>query len=581
MRRGLVAVALAALLAAPAGHAADGTAGRTPSERTATRAFLQHPKVDRWLSRYSPSRITAQAEFKPNFNVWSVAVFAGDAGQMAGGKVDLSGNVTEAWVGPEVAWPLARSANLGGKINETRVWLAFCLVFLLALLDFRRPLSLRNLDVAMLLGFSVYLWYFNDGRVFASAIAAAVPMAYLIARCAWIGVTNRTARQPKLLPIWVLVAALVFLVGFRAGLNHYASGVLDVGYAGVIGADRIASGESPYGNFPVKDTGKPCSAPSAEGDIADWIQENGRCETANALGDTYGPVTYHAYLPGLWLFGWTGKWDSLPAVHFTSILFDVVAMLGLAAVGYRYGRGRLAATLALAWAANPFTQYASSSNTNDAIMPALLIWGFWAASSPSARGVLGALAAWTKLASLLTVPLWLTYPERKPRPALTFAAAFAATTLLSFWTLLASGNPLHELRVFYERTFQIQADRSSPFSLWDWGDYHAAGLPDLALVQRAGQVLLVVAAIAVAFVPRRKTPLQLAALTAALLVGFQLLLTHWSGLYVAWFFPFVALAVLAGEPLGGHVAARARVRAPVTTPRAEPRLEAASAALRR
>jgi len=48
----------------------------------------------------------------------------------------------------------------------------------------------------------------------------------------------------------------------------------------------------------------------------------------------------------------------------------------------------------------------------------------------------------------------------------------------------------------------------------------------------------------VAFVPRTKTPLQLAALTGALLIGFELVLTHWSWLYIPWFFPFVVFALL-------------------------------------
>jgi hypothetical protein len=42
-----------------------------------------------------------------------------------------------------------------------------------------------------------------------------------------------------------------------------------------------------------------------------------------------------------------------------------------------------------------------------------------------------------------------------------------------------------------------------------------------------------------------KAPLQLAALTGAILVGFELVLTHWSYLYLPWFFPFAAFAVLA------------------------------------
>ena len=37
--------------------------------------------------------------------------------------------------------------------------------------------------------------------------------------------------------------------------------------------------------------------------------------------------------------------------------------------------------------------------------------------------------------------------------------------------------------------------------------------------------------------------LLLAALSAAVLLGFQLVLTHWSYLYIPWFLPFVLLAL--------------------------------------
>jgi hypothetical protein len=66
-------------------------------------------------------------------------------------------------------------------------------------------------------------------------------------------------------------------------------------------------------------------------------------------------------------------------------------------------------------------------------------------------------------------------------------------------------------------------------------------------VQWVLQAGLVAGALALAFVPRQKSPLQLAALTAALLIGFEVVLTHWFYLYVVWFFPFVAFAVLASR----------------------------------
>jgi len=57
--------------------------------------------------------------------------------------------------------------------------------------------------------------------------------------------------------------------------------------------------------------------------------------------------------------------------------------------------------------------------------------------------------------------------------------------------------------------------------------------------------VLVLGALVAAFLPRRKSPFQLAALTGALLIGFEIVLTHWSWLYIPWFFPFAAFVALA------------------------------------
>jgi hypothetical protein len=132
-------------------------------------------------------------------------------------------------------------------------------------------------------------------------------------------------------------------------------------------------------------------------------------------------------------------------------------------------------------------------------------------------------------------------------PARRFALAFAGATLAAFVVLLLEPDPLHAARVFAERTFGFQLDRDSPFSIWGWGQYRAAGVPDLHVVQQVLQVLVVAGAVLVAFVPRRKSILQLAALTAAVLIAFELVLTHWFYLYIPWFFPFVAFAVLSAR----------------------------------
>ena len=500
-----------------------------------------------WLKRYPPKPAT-EATYDQGTGRWRVKLWSGDAGQIADGYVDdRTTAVLEAWTGPQVAWTMARGSPgaFGGKtINRPLVWFGFVGIFLLGLVDWRRPLTLRTLDLAALTSFSASLWFFNDGDVFTAMPLAYPCLAYLIARLAWVGVNGRPPRGRVVWPIWLLAAAAVFLAGFRVALNLSDSNVIDVGYSGVIGAQRLSSGQMPYGHMPVA-TGRPCGPADAAGNVRDYVQTNARCEHADERGDTYGPVAYLAYLPGYWLFGWGGKWDKLPAAHFTAIVFDLLTLAGLVLVGLRFGGLALAATLGFAWTAYPFTLYAANSNTNDALMPAFLVWGFWLVSRPAARGALAALSGWAKFATLVTAPLWATYPDRRPKPG--FLVGFLGASLAAFAFLLLEPNPLEAARTFGERSLVWQIGRESPFSIWDWGQYHAAGIPDLHLGQRALQVLLVAAAIAAAFFPRRKSPLQLAALTGALITGFQAVQTHWFYLYIPWFFPFAAIALLSGD----------------------------------
>jgi hypothetical protein len=547
--RGALALAAAALalLAAPGAGAAPPPEPRL-DEDAATAAVLAHPKVSSWLDRYPP-RPTTDASYDEETGRWTVRVWSGPAGQVVEGVVDDGdGEVLEAWTGPQVAWRMARGSDgaFGGKLlNEPAVWLALCLVFALGLADLRRPLSLRNLDLLALLSFSVSLWFFNRGEVFRSVPLAYPPLAYLLVRTAWVGFRGRAEGRPRAVwPVWALAAAAVFLVGFRVGLNVQSPRtVIDVGYAGVIGGHRILDGQAPYGHMPVRAGREACGEADTSGEIRERIQTNGRCEAANERGDTYGPVAYLAYVPAVGLLGWSGKWDALPAAHAVAIAADLLVLLGLALVGSRFGGARLAATLAFAWAAYPFTAYALNANTNDALMPAALVWAFWLATSPWARGSLVAVASWTKFGALLLVPLWATYAVPSLRAMLRFAAGFAAATVLAFAVLLLEPGLLDALRTFWDRTLGFQLSRESPFSLWDWGQYHARGIPDLGRLQLAVQAGVVVLAGVVAFVPLRKGPLELAALTAAVLLGLQLALTHWFYLYLPWVLPFVALAL--------------------------------------
>lgn len=505
-----------------------------------------------WLERYPPDPSTA-ATFRSETRTWVVKAWSGEAGQIAQVVVeDTTGRVAEAWTGPQVAWKMARGREgaFGGKtLLKPVVWLAFCLVFLVGLADLRRPLTTRNLDLLVLLAFSVSLAFFNRGELFRSVPLVYPVLGYLLVRGLWVGSGRRASPLRSIWPTWTIAAAAVFLLGFRIGLNvETPRGVIDVGLAGVAGASRILDGEAPYGNMPQRGELEPCGPKDTDGEVRDRIQTNGRCEAAIERGDTYGPVSYLGYVPATAIFGWSGKWDSLPAAHATSIAFDLLTILGLFLAGLRFGGFRLAALLTFAWTAYPFTAYALNANTNDTIMPAFLVLGFWLAASAPARGAAVALAGWSKFGALLVAPLWVAYPSLDLRKLARYATAFAVATLLAFTVLLLEPDLGKAARTFWDRTLGFQVGRDSPWSLWGWGQYHAEGIPDLGFVQPVLVVLAVGLALVVAVRPRTKGPLELAALTAAVLVAFQITLTHWFYLYLPWVIPFVLLWLLLPQP---------------------------------
>jgi hypothetical protein len=84
-------------------------------------------------------------------------------------------------------------------------------------------------------------------------------------------------------------------------------------------------------------------------------------------------------------------------------------------------------------------------------------------------------------------------------------------------------------------------DRTSPFSIWGQVD-------GIQWLQNAVFIAVSLFAVAVAFVPRRRSLPQMAALSAAVLIGLQLAVDHWFYLYIPWFLPGLFVALLATGP---------------------------------
>jgi hypothetical protein len=490
-----------------------------------------------WVAQYRD--VHPQATLGDD-RVWTVRFDGPDGHEVAEARVfDTSMSLLEVRTGPQVDWQLARGQpeSYGRLINKWWVFLPLCLIFLGGLVDWRRPLSLRTLDLLVLLSFGVSLIWFVRGDLFWSTPLVYPPLLYLLARMLGVGFSHRP-REIDIGPTHALVlVALTFaLIGFRLGLNNQNSNILDVGYAGVVGADRLLHGTLPYGHMPVKQ-GRQCGGHYSNGDAIGYVQStSGRCESPIESGDTYGPTVYLAYVPFVAIFGWSGLWDDLPAAHVAACAFDLLAMAGLFVAGWRFRSPRLGVLLAFAWAADPFTLYALNMNTNDALVGALLAWMIAALSFPAVRGVLLAAAALTKLGPLALVPLLLSL---RNRAATAVGLAGGAIALLSMLALDGDG-----LRLFWERTFHYQLGRVTPLSIWTLGSYHP-GWYNLHWLQQALQVAVVLGCLLLGVLPRgTKDAAQVAALAAAAVIATQMVASYWFYPYVCWWLPLVLLGLL-------------------------------------
>ena len=506
---------------------------------------------------------------------WQVSFFSKHGAKEIGQVIiaDETGRVLEQWTGFQVAWTMARGypGAFGRHVNALYIWLPLCLLFLLPFIDPRRPFSLLHLDLLVLLSFSVSLAFFNHADIYASVPLVYPPLIYLLGRMLWLlrrrrahGARHwvgRTARDtgsphpPRLLvPVPWLALGVVFLLGFRIALNVTDSNVIDVGYAGVIGAKKVVHGDALYGN---------------------WPQDNEH-------GDTYGPVAYESYVPFEQVFGWSGTWDDLPAAHAAAIVFDLLALGLMFLLGLRIRGPTLGVVLAYAWVSYPFTLFALDSNSNDTLVAVLILAALLVASSPPARGVFAALAGLSKFAPLALVPVLATYglftqpdetrtaphrddgrgdsagddqraegergkeerwlfrgprarpPARPPARALaSFFFAFALTAAIVSIPAITHDS----LHTIYERTIEYQASRGSPFSVWGlYGGLHG--------VETTVQVAAIVLALALAVIPRRSDLIGLAAACAAIVIATQLGVEHWFYLYIPWFFPLVMIVLL-------------------------------------
>ena len=434
--------------------------------------------------------------------------------RVAEAVVNSVGHVVHVWTGP-LSIALYARGHYGPIFDSPWVVVTFSLLFLIPFIDPRRLARLIVVDALAVLAFLISYALFDHAQLIPAVWLVYPPLIYLLGRMLWIGFGRARASLSGELPGWLstrtLLVGLLVLVGARIALSLFSHIVIDVGYASVIGAHRILHGQSLY-----------------------WA--------GAAHSDTYGPIAYLAYVPFELIFPWHGAWDYLASAHAASLVFDLVTIGALVLLGRRLRPGdagkRLGLALGWAWAACPFTLMVLMFHTDDGLIAMLSVLALLGFASPARRGVLIGLAAAAKFAPAALLPLFAGGSGRVRGKKEWFAttAAFTVVVAGSIALFLPPGG----LSEFYNHTLGFQFTRTDVFS--PWALY--SGLGPVKTLLEVGALAL---AAAVAFIPRERSLRQIAALAAAVTIAVQLPALHWFYYYIAWFLPFVLVALMASE----------------------------------
>ena len=392
------------------------------------------------------------------------------------------------------------------------------LLFVLPFIDPRRPLRLIHLDVLVLVLFGLYFLRFMDqgrgaGSLQVSVVLANVGLLYLLARTLLLGFRPPRREEPLLpiLPAWLLGVAAVLLTVAHLGfpLVDDRRPVIDVGDSSVQGAERILDGDDLYG---------------AEGYRHPEIHP-----------DTYGPVTYVLYAPFALALSSPNY-----AARAAASLFDLLTVIGLFLLGRSLREGtqgsRLGFVLAYAWASFPYTFFVTAWAYNDAMVALFLVAAMLASASPLRRGLAVGFGAAAKFVPVVIAPLFARGAGGWSRRAiLVYSGALAGAIAVAFAPFIPDGG----LPEVYQRMIGWQIDRQADTTIW--GQY-----PSVEWLRPFARAAVIVFAVALAFVPRRRTPVQVAALAAAAILAFELSLGNWLPSYVVWFSPAAFVAFFAG-----------------------------------
>ncbi|HLY51150.1 MAG TPA: glycosyltransferase 87 family protein, partial [Solirubrobacteraceae bacterium] len=345
---------------------------------------------------------------------------------VASADVTPTGRATGVWTGKQAGAPFTHG---GWSWSVTSGWILVpaSLLFMLAFFDPRRLRRIAHLDALAVLAFLISFLVLAGAHLEPAVWLAYPPLIYLLARLLMLGF-GRGAPSGRLAPLLstrTLLIGLPLMLGARIVLSLVGHQELDVGYESVIGASRILHHLPLYYNDPNH-------------------------------GDTYGPITYLAYLPFQLVFPWRNSLNNLHAADIAAICFDLATVIGLVLLGKRLRRGadgtRLGLILAWAWTACPFTIIGLVVHTNDGLVAMLSVFALVAYTSPALSGATLGLAAAAKFSPAAMLPLLASPRRRGVKGALVCAASFVVVVGLAVYSWLPKGG----ISYFWQRTIGFQ-----------------------------------------------------------------------------------------------------------------------------
>ncbi|UCD53094.1 MAG: hypothetical protein JSW27_10715 [Phycisphaerales bacterium] len=510
-------------------------------------AVRADPRVKDILADFHEVRL--EPEYAPDFGVWIVHFIHADQGPKGLISVDAeSGEILEFSFEPDRRPPEHERAeeresdllrSLWPRFGGMNVaWLSFVLVAVVVG-RFRCILSRRNLDILLLYALAplLHVTWTHTKLAYTGIFVVTV---LLFARCLWAGTgSGAPLIEPNLRhsrALWMLLAfALLLHV-----VTLYERGIGDVGIWSAVGGEYLLrTGRLPYGT----EFGPNC---------------------------VYGPLMYVLFAPAGWAASFIreiapdgsivltsfGNWQAMRGVQTTELVLDLLAWLALYRLARRRADRDMALTVVFAYAISPYLigmtgelglERASHIAAAPFILAALLLLG-----RPALGGVLLGIAAGMLYYPLFLVPLWFGYLRRQEslRHGLMFLAGFVAVGIVCVVMLLVMVKPVDDsespLGAFLDDTIAQQQFKpgygNSPLSFW--GQY-----PELARWGKpTASVLYGLFCVALALFPRRIDFARLIALTAALLVGTQFVLSHAGGKYIGFYLAPLILTLFGLRP---------------------------------